>query len=227
MFNSSDTNARRVPRQQRSREKLERILDATDALLARDGAASVTTTRIAEQAGVAVGSVYAYFADKEAIAEAIALRHWQRFAGLVAATAEAEEAGAGERGVSATRPGGDDADAAHAGGSDPLGAVFDALAAGFRGEPAFRALWYSELRTERVREATRPVRDAVGASLTRVLAVHWPAAAPQQLATAARMIVLVGDGVLREAFRIDPGGDPELLREGRTMLQAYAEQTLG
>jgi AcrR family transcriptional regulator len=224
---------RRVPRQQRSREKLERILDAADVLLARDGASTLTTTRIAEQAGVAVGSVYSYFADKEAIAEAIALRHWQRFADLVAATAEAEEAeaardgsrGRARAGRTLARSGAEDGGAAERG--DPLGAVFDALAAGFRGEPAFRALWYSELRTERVRDATRPVRDAVGASLARVLAVHWPAASREQLATAARMIVLVGDGVLREAFRIDPDGDPELLREGRAMLQAYAERTLG
>lgn len=197
---------RRVPRQQRSREKHDRILDAADALLAREGAATLTTTRIAEEAGVAVGSVYAYFADKEAIAEAIALRHWQRFADLVAATAEAEE---------------------RAPADDPLAATIDTLAAGFRGQPAFRALWYSELRTERIRAATRPIRDEVGASLRRVLAVHWPRASRRRLDTAARMIVLVGDGVLREAFRIDPDGDPTLLREGRTMLAAYAEQTLG
>ncbi|MDW5596896.1 TetR/AcrR family transcriptional regulator [Conexibacter stalactiti] len=205
-----------MPRQQRSRQKHERILDAADALLAGAGdgaatatgaaAATLTTTRIAEQAGVAVGSVYSYFADKEAIVEAIALRHWQRFGDLVAASAEAEE---------------------QAPSDDPLAAVIDTLAAGFRGQPAFRALWYSELRTERLREATRPVRDEVGASLRRVLKAHWPGASRQQLDTAARMIVLVGDGILREAFRIDPDGDPTLLREGRSMLRAYAEQTLG
>lgn len=196
---------RRAPRQRRAREKHERILDATDALLARDGAATLTTTRIAEQAGVAVGSVYSYFADKQAIAEAVALRHWERFADLVAASAEAEEQAPAE---------------------DPLAAAFDALAAGFRGQPAFRALWYSELRSERVRDATRPLRDEVGASLRRVLASRWPAASQERLDTAARMIVLVGDGILREAFRVDPDGDPALLAEGRAMLRAYAEAAL-
>lgn len=209
MFKSEAETQRRVPRQQRSREKHERILDAADTLLAGAGsdtrAATLTTTRIAAEAGVAVGSVYSYFADKEAIAEAVAMRHWQRFADLVAATAEAEE-----RDRSA----------------DPLATVLDTLAAGFRGQPAFRALWYSELRSERVRAATRPVRDQVGASLRRVLKAHWPDASRAQLDTAARMIVLVGDGILREAFRIDPDGDPTLLREGRAMLQAYAERTL-
>ncbi len=198
--------SRRTPQQQRARDKHERILDAADALLASDGADTLTTTQIAATAGVAVGSVYAYFADKEAIAEALALRHWQRFADLVAATAEAEEA----------HP-----------AADPLAAAIETLAAGFRGEPAFRALWYGGLRTERVRAATRPIREQVAGSLRRVLAVHWPDAPPERLDVAARMIVLVGDGVLREAFRIDPDGDPTLLREGRTMLAAYATQTLG
>ncbi|MDO8187273.1 TetR/AcrR family transcriptional regulator [Conexibacter sp. JD483] len=195
-----------MPQQQRAREKHDRILDAADALLARDGAETLTTTRIAATAGVAVGSVYAYFADKESIAEALALRHWQRFADLVAATAEAEE----------TNP-----------AADPLGAVIETLAAGFRGEPSFRALWYGGLRTEQVRTATRPMREQVAGALRRVLAVHWPGAPAERLDVAARMIVLVGDGVLREAFRIDPDGDPTLLREGRTMMAAYAAQTLG
>jgi AcrR family transcriptional regulator len=195
-----------VPRQQRSREKHERILDAADALLAREGTGALSTTRIAEEAGVAVGSVYAYFADKEAIAEAIALRHWQRFADLVAEAADAEERETSDH---------------------PLATIIDALAAGFRGQPAFLALWYGGLRTERIRAATRPMRDQVGASLQRVLEVHWPRAPRRRLETAARMIVLAGDGVLREAFRIDPEGDPTPLREGRVMLEAYAETALG
>lgn len=201
----SPAEPRRVPRQQRSREKHDRILDAADALLARDGAGALTTTRIAEEAGIAVGSVYAYFADKEAIAEAIALRHWRRFADLVTAAAEAEES--------------DPTD-------DPFATILDALAAGFRSEPAFRALWFGGMRTERVRAATRPLRDQVGASLWRVLKVHWPDASQRRLGTVARMLVLVGDGVLREAFRIDPKGDATLLREGRAMLRAYANEAL-
>ena len=208
MFNSApDTDRlRRVPQQRRSREKLERVLDAADGLLAREGADALVTTRIAEEAGVAVGSLYAYFPDKEAIAEALALRHWQRFVDLVAAAAEAEELAPSD---------------------DPVAPVLDALAAGFRAQPGFRALWYGGLRTERVREATRPLRDQVGASLWRILAVHFPEGTASARGTTARMMVLVGDGVLREAFRLDPQGDPDVLREARTMLRAYAAETLG
>ncbi|MFA4927487.1 MAG: TetR/AcrR family transcriptional regulator [Patulibacter sp.] len=195
-----------MPRQRRSRETAERVLDAAEALLAEDGPAAITTTRIAARAGVAVGSVYAYFADKNAVAEAIALRHWQRFADLAAAAADAEEQDAAGR---------------------PLASVVDALAAGFRGQPAFLALWYGDLRTESMRAATRPIRDRVAGSVQRALRVHWSGADAARLEVVARTLVIAGDGLLREAFRADPQGDPVLLDETRTMLEAYAAAALG
>jgi AcrR family transcriptional regulator len=205
MFGEDLESSRRVPRQRRSRETRDRVLDAAEQLLVEDGSAGLTTTRIAERAGVAVGSVYAYFADRDGVAEALALRHWQRFADVVAAAAEAEERDAAGR---------------------PLAFVVDALAAGFRGQPAFLALWFGDLRTERMRTATRPVREQVAASVQRALRVHWPTAPDDRLGLVARTTVIAGDGLLREAFRVDPDGDPTLLGEARTMLEAYAETSL-
>jgi hypothetical protein len=40
------------------------------------------------------------------------------------------------------------------------------------------------------------------------------------------MVVLAGDGLLREAFRVDPDGDPELLEESKLMLSAYMKTRL-
>src|SRR5579859_7070924 len=80
---------RHTPTQARSRERLQRVLDTADELLAREGASAFTTTRIAEVAGVPVGSVYRFFDDKEAIVEALAVRYWDEFDGVVAALAEA------------------------------------------------------------------------------------------------------------------------------------------
>ena len=67
---------RRLPQQQRSREKLLRVLDAAEEVLAREGAGAFTTVRIAQAAGISVGTLYRYFPDKEAIVEALALRYW-------------------------------------------------------------------------------------------------------------------------------------------------------
>jgi hypothetical protein len=41
------------------------------------------------------------------------------------------------------------------------------------------------------------------------------------------MVVLAGDGLLREAFRVDPAGDAELLAESKLMLDAYIAARLG
>ncbi len=167
------------------------MLDAADDVLADEGAAAFSTTRVAEAAGVPVGSVYRFFDDKEAIAEALAVRYWRDFDELVAAIAIADER--------EPLP-------------DPAGAVIDVLATGFRARPGFLALWYGGLRTERVRDSTRHARTAIAASIERILTVHWPDAADHARVTAAAMVVLAGDGLLREAFRRDRDGDSRRAR---------------
>jgi AcrR family transcriptional regulator len=200
------SDLRNPPIQSRSRERLRRVLDAADELLAREGAEAFTTTRIAETAGVPIGSVYRFFGDKEAIVEALAIRYWRDFDDLVAGMADAD----------AREP-----------LADPAGAVLEALAAGFRARPGFLALWYGGLRTERIRDSTRQARTAIAASIERMLEVHWPAADATARATAATMVVLAGDGLLREAFRRDRSGDVRLLAEAKLMVDAYLAARLG
>ncbi|BEP40307.1 TetR/AcrR family transcriptional regulator [Variovorax sp. V15] len=66
---------RKAPRQQRSRVTVDAIVEAATRVLARRGWARFTTNEIAAVAGVSVGSLYQYFPDKLAIAEAIRQRH--------------------------------------------------------------------------------------------------------------------------------------------------------
>jgi AcrR family transcriptional regulator len=200
-----DARLRNAPTQARSRERLRRVLDAADAVLAREGSAAFTTTRIAQVAGVPVGSVYRYFPDKGAIVQALAVRYWSDFEDLVAAVAETDERDPV---------------------ADPAGAVLDALAAGFRARPGFLALWYGGLRSEEVRDVTRPTRSAIAGSVQRILAVHWPQADPESRATVAQMVVIAGDGLLREAFRTTLDGDQAVLDESKAMLDAYATARL-
>jgi len=62
---------RRYARQRRSRELVSAILEAGVQLLENEGDESLTTNRIAERAGVSIGSLYRYFPNKEAILAAI------------------------------------------------------------------------------------------------------------------------------------------------------------
>lgn len=61
---SDQLTPRRKPRQERSRDRVERILEATAALLGDTPVDKITTAAIAEKAGVPIGSVYQYFPNK-------------------------------------------------------------------------------------------------------------------------------------------------------------------
>jgi AcrR family transcriptional regulator len=69
------TSVRRRPKQRRARQTVEAVLDAVIRLLKRGGSEAITTNRIAEVAGVSIGSVYQYFPDKRAIFTALHQRH--------------------------------------------------------------------------------------------------------------------------------------------------------
>jgi AcrR family transcriptional regulator len=75
MNNDERTRNRREPRQHRSRETVAAVLGAVPRVLARHGADALTTNRIAEAAGVSIGSLYQYFPDKQAIYRALHHRH--------------------------------------------------------------------------------------------------------------------------------------------------------
>jgi AcrR family transcriptional regulator len=60
-------NTRRKPVQERSRAMVERILDAAVRVLSTAGYGQMSTNRVAAEAGVSVGSLYRYFADKDEI----------------------------------------------------------------------------------------------------------------------------------------------------------------
>lgn len=65
---------RKAPKQGRSRETVEAIFGAVTHILNKDGVDHLTTNKIAEVAGVSVGSLYQYFKNKESIYEGILLR---------------------------------------------------------------------------------------------------------------------------------------------------------
>src|SRR5690242_4261985 len=67
---------RKQPRQVRSTRLVADILEAAARVLARDGAHRFTTARVAEAAGVSVGSLYQYFPNKEAILFRLQANEW-------------------------------------------------------------------------------------------------------------------------------------------------------
>src|SRR5437879_2196592 len=67
---------RRVPQQDRSRATVNSILRAARILFGRGR--DVSMRKIADKAGVPIGSVYQYFPDKNALLSALSLRYYER-----------------------------------------------------------------------------------------------------------------------------------------------------
>ncbi|MBI1210969.1 MAG: TetR family transcriptional regulator [Alphaproteobacteria bacterium] len=86
----SGVSPRKMPAQDRSRATVELILDAAARILVKGGYNAFTTNRVAERAGVSVGSLYQYFPNKESLLGELMRRHVAELErGLAAITADA------------------------------------------------------------------------------------------------------------------------------------------
>jgi AcrR family transcriptional regulator len=77
------TNPRKEASQERSRATVDALVEATARILVREGFDKASTNRIAEVAGVSVGSLYQYFPSKEALVAAVIERHRQEIMQVV------------------------------------------------------------------------------------------------------------------------------------------------
>jgi AcrR family transcriptional regulator len=76
-------STRKEPRQARSGDLMAAVLDAAVQVLRSEGATRFTTARVAERAGVSVGSLYQYFPNKAAILFRLQADEWRRTSGLL------------------------------------------------------------------------------------------------------------------------------------------------
>jgi AcrR family transcriptional regulator len=198
---------RRVPTQARSRARVRRLVDAAEELLAAEGAEALTTTRVAEVAGVSVGSLYQYLPDKGAIVEALARRYLAEFEALM---------GELERDIR-RNPGA---------WADPVGRLIDAFSARYRERPGYRALWFGRELSDELRAADRENKVALAQGVRRIAVSLSLARDDDYLRVAARAGVLVTDSILQEAFRLDPLGDAELIEEAKRILRLYLAEVV-
>ncbi len=76
-------SSRKQPKQARSAELVATILQAATQVLAKEGAARFTTARVAERAGVSIGSLYQYFPNKAAILFRLQRDEWTQTTDLL------------------------------------------------------------------------------------------------------------------------------------------------
>jgi AcrR family transcriptional regulator len=81
--NAMAARERKRPQQARAQETVRAILEATVQILDREGLDAATTTRVAEVAGVSIGSLYQYFSHRDEILRALQVREFDRTLALM------------------------------------------------------------------------------------------------------------------------------------------------
>ncbi|MFJ8213519.1 TetR family transcriptional regulator [Streptomyces sp. NPDC096033] len=195
---------RRAPVQQRSADRLARILDACAELLDETGYENLSTRAVALRAGVPIGSVYRFFGNKRAMAAALAQRNLDRYAeGITARLAL----------VPAThwRP--------------VVDAVLDEYLAMKRTVPGFALVDFGVPAPPAEGPDADP-NHQVAARLTTLLCAHLGLTPDPVLGRAVLVAVEATDALVQLAFRSDPAGDPGIVDETRAMMHAYLARVL-
>ncbi|WP_348679653.1 TetR/AcrR family transcriptional regulator [uncultured Nocardioides sp.] len=193
---------RRVPSQQRSRKRVEAILDAAERLVLADGVEALTTRAIATEAAVPVASLYQYFGDKEAVLLALAGRDMEEMDAQVAEDLAALEV-LSVAGV--------------------VRAAMQAFVAVYRRRPAFVEIYLRGRTNVAVARFGRAHNVRVAEAL-RSFGIERGLCREDLTLDAATLAVEVGDRVFQLAYEDRPEGDPALVEEGITMMTAYLER---
>ncbi|WP_433330524.1 TetR family transcriptional regulator [Spirillospora sp. CA-294931] len=194
------TPLRRRPAQRRSAERVQRMLDACAEILDEEGYDGLTTTRIAQRAEVAIGSVYQFFPDKRAVAQALALRNLELF---------------GQRISDRIAEGG------FADWSDTVGAIIEIFVDMHRTVPGFRVLRFGDVADTNLLDSDADNNAVVADRLRGMIVDSFGVSDSPELARALAIAVEAGDAVLQMAFRRNPDGDPDILAEAERLIHGY------
>lgn len=179
------------------------MLDACALILDEEGYDGLSTTKVAQRAEVAIGSVYQFFPDKKAVAQQLALRNLEMFGDRVARALAAGD---------------------FARWYDAVGTVVDIFVDMHRTVPGFRVLRFGDIADVHLLNGSEE-NNAVVADRLRVLLVEaFEVEDTLDFARALAVAVEAADAVLKLAFREAPDGDPALLAEVERLIRVYLER---
>ncbi|MER5641418.1 TetR/AcrR family transcriptional regulator [Kitasatospora sp. NPDC002227] len=210
---TGSTSPRRLPVQQRSLERYERLLDACAGLLDEAGPGALTTKEVAQRAQVPIGTLYQFFSGKDSLLAALAARNLDRYLDRLARRIGAEHPEgvtgfvdlAVEEFIAMKR-------AVPGFGHLDFGLV-DQLPPGLPESLAEPRVDVEHLLDERL--------DNNAAVAERLQALGGPLPTTEGFPLALRVALEAADAVLKLAFRTDPEGDPALIAECKRLLRRY------
>lgn len=200
----SDTleqDVRRAPVQERSRKRVELILDETAKLLTEVGVDGVKTSEIARRADITLASLYRYFPNKAAIFKSLVLRWFDKIRPQMGSFLEEFNL------------------------DESLDKIIDTYARFYREEPGYAELWsgiqaipgLQELDLEDLRISARMIADKTGEIMP-----HIPS---QDMLVIATVVNRAAGAILRLEL-IETEMSEDLHRELKIMLKAYLKSRL-
>jgi len=180
--------------------RVQRMLDCCAELLDEVGYAHLSTTRIAERAGVAIGSVYQFFPDKKAITQALGLRFLDQFATRIT-----------------DRLAGTD----RSGWTAVVDAIVDEYVDMHRTVTGFRSLHFGDVVDTQLLDRGADNNRVISVRLRQIIVAHHGLEDGEELDRAVHVSVEAADAVLKLAFRHDPDGDVLLVLEAKRLVRSY------
>jgi AcrR family transcriptional regulator len=193
---------RRVPRQERSRRRVEGLLDAAARVVVEHGVDAVSTRDIAEAADAPVASLYQYFNDKEDVLLALAQRDMDEMDAQVAEDLAQLKVLSVETLVRTTML---------------------AFVSVYHRRPAFVEIYLRGRTNQAVHQFGREHNARVAENL-RAFAIDAGLADDRLTPKIALLAVEVGDRIFQLAFAEKVRGDTELIEEGIVLVTSYLDR---
>ncbi|HEY9697448.1 MAG TPA: TetR/AcrR family transcriptional regulator [Trichocoleus sp.] len=195
----------RLPKQARSRERFDRILDAAAELFVEVGYDAVTADDIAARADTSVGGLYRFFPDKLAVFHALADRYFNQLQALFTALHTDETV--------------------HLPLEDYISHMIDAFDQFVVDNPGYRAVFaQSRLISTEILSMDTAFNQAIVQQLSDFFAVRNPLLEPDQRNLIATVSVEVGSVLEILSLTRDPGFRQQVLVETKKLLIAYLKQ---
>lgn len=191
---------RRVPVQGRSVARVQRMLDACAGIVDEVGFEGLTTTLLAERAGVAIGSVYQFFPDKRAVVQALTQRNLEAYLARLAERFAAAELSGWWEGVDS---------------------AIDEYIHMHRTVPGFRTLHFGDVVDVHLLDDEHDNNAVIASQLAEVLMAQFGVPDPDRLRFSLTIAVEAADALIKLAFRRDPEGEDQVLAEAKTLVREY------
>jgi len=200
------TNAgplRRVPVQGRSVARVARMLDACAELVDEIGYEALTTTLLAERAGVAIGSIYQFFPDKRAVVQALTLRSLEAYLDRLSTRFS---------------------ESTFSHWWDGVEVAIDEYIDMHRTVPGFRTLHFGDVVDVHLLDEQRDNNAVIASALVDLLTDRLDMPRGPHMDFALMIAVESADSLIKMAFRRDPAGDPQVLVEAKALIRDYLQR---